>query len=134
MPDIAPTIAGRSVPWDLDSLDSDDLPRAYSDVAAFVDWLRRCDITVPSCWYTHGWVVRRLAALQVWHDDAYLDGASAREAADWWRAGLMPLCADWRDLIAHSGEHASADNPLEDPARVPSLDDIVAQLVAERAE
>ncbi len=134
MPDAASTTASRYVRWDLDSLDDGDLHRAYTEAAAFVDWLRRCDITVPSCWYTHGWVVRRLAALQAWHDDAYLDGASGRDAADWWRTGLMPLCADWRELIAHRGEHASLDNPLEDPAPVPSLDAVVAQLVAEHSE
>ena len=134
MPDAAPTAARGYVPWDLDSLDSDELHREYTEVATFVDWLRDCDITVPSCWYTHGWVVRRLAALCVWHDDAHLDGASGRDAAEWWRAGVMPLCTDWRDLIAHRGEHASPDNPLEDPAPVPPLEEVVAQLVTERAE
>jgi hypothetical protein len=126
--------ARRSVPWDLDSLDGDALHRAYSHLADFVDWLRRCDIAVPSCWYAHGWVVRRLAALRVWQDDAYVDGATGRDAAEWWRAGLMPLCTDWRDLIAHRGEHTSPDNPLDDPAPVPSMDEVVAELVAERAE
>jgi hypothetical protein len=128
------TMTHGYVPWDLDSLDSDHLHRGYAEVAAFVDWLRSCDITVPACWYTHGWVVRRLAALRVWHDDAHLDGASGRDAAEWWRAGLMPLCTDWRDLIAHRGEHTVPDNPLEDAAPVPPLDEVVAQLVAERAE
>lgn len=131
---IGPTTPGRCVPWDLDSLDSDELRRMYSDLSEFVGWLRGCDITIPSCWYTHGWVVRRLAALRVWHDDAHLDDASARDAADWWRTGLMPLCADWRDLIAHRGEHTSPDNPLEDPAPVPGLEKVVAQLVSERGE
>jgi hypothetical protein len=131
----APRDAARpSVPWDLDALDGDALRRAYTDVEAFVVWLRRCDITVPSCWYTHGWVVRRLAALGAWQDDAYCDGATGRDAADWWRTGLMPLCSDWRELIAHRGEHTSPDNPLDDPAPVPSLDQVVAELLAERAE
>lgn len=122
------------VPWELDSLDSDDLHREYTHVATFVAWLRRCDITVPTCWYSHGWVVRRLAVLSVWREDAHLDGASARDTAEWWRIGLMPLCTDWRDLIAHRGEHASVDNPLDDPAPVPPFEDFVAELVAERAE
>ena len=121
----------RYVPWDLDTLDTDHLYRGYSQIAEFVDWLGRCDIAVPSCWYTHGWVVRRLAALRVWHDDAYLDGATGRDGAEWWRTGVMPLCNDWRDLIAHRGEHTSPDNPLDDPAPVPSFDNVLTDLVAE---
>jgi len=126
--------ARQAVPWDLDSLDGDALRQAYAAIADFVGWLRQCDITVPSCWYTHGWVVRRLAALRVWQDDAYSDDATGREAAEWWRTGLMPLCADWRELIAHRGEHTSPDNPLDDPAPVPSLDQVIDELVAERVE
>jgi hypothetical protein len=123
-----PTAARRYAPWDLDSLDSGSLHREFSDLALFVDWLRACDVTVPSCWYTHGWVVRRLAALRVWHDDAHLDGASGRDAADWWRAGVMPLCADWRDLIAHRGRHVPSDAPLADPQPVPPLDEWIANV------
>lgn len=126
-------VARRAVPWDLDSLDGDALCDAYAAVAEFVAWLRSCDITVPSCWYTHGWVVRRLASLRVWQDDAYADGMTGRDAAEWWRTGLTPLCADWRELIAHRGEHTSPDNPLDDPAPVLSFDEVVAELVAERA-
>ncbi len=126
--------ARRAVAWDLDSLDGDALRDAYTAVAHFVAWLRAGDITVPSCWYTHGWVVRRLAALRVWQDDAYADGATARDAAEWWRTGLMPLCADWRDLVAHRGEHTSPDNPLDDPAPVPSFDQVVAELAEVRGQ
>ena len=117
-----------------DGVNGAQLRGAYEEVAAFVRWLQACDIRVPSCWYTHGWVVRRLAALRVWQDDAYADGATGRDAAEWWRTGLMPLCNDWRDLIAHRGEHTSPDDPLADPAPVPSLEDVIAELVAERAE
>jgi hypothetical protein len=122
-----------AVPWDLDALDGDALRQAYVQLSTFIDWLRACDVAVPSCWYAHGWVVRRLAALQMWHDDAYADDATGRDAAEWWRTGVMPLCADWRDLIAHRGEHTSPDNPLDDPAPVPILDEFVAGLVAERS-
>ena len=125
-------VARRAVPWDLDSLDGAALRDAYAAVAEFVAWLRGCDITVPSCWYTHGWVVRRLAALRVWQDDAYADGSAGRDAVEWWRTGLMPLCAEWRELIAHRGEHTSPDNPLDDPAPVPSFDQVAAQLVEDR--
>jgi hypothetical protein len=128
------TETARAVPWDVDSLDGEELRRTYAAIADFVGWLRQCDIAVPSCWYTHGWVVRRLAALRVWQDDVHSDDATGREAAEWWRIGLMPLCADWRELIGHRGEHASPDNPLDDPAPVPSLDQVIAELVAERAE
>ena len=123
--------ARRSVPWDLDSLDGAGLRWAYGELAEFVDWLRRCDVVVPTCWYTHGWIARRLAALRVWQDDAYMDGTTGRDVAEWWRTGLMPLCNDWREAIAHRGEHTSPDNPLDDPSPVPSLDDMLAELVAE---
>jgi len=132
MPLASSTAARASASWDPDSLAADQLESIYGEIAGFVEWLRACDIAVPSCWYTHGWVVRRLAALRVWQDDAYADGATGRDAAEWWRTGLLPLCADWRDLIAHRGEHTAPDDPLADPAPVPSLDQAVAELVAER--
>jgi hypothetical protein len=118
-------------PWDIDALEGDQLRCAYNDLAEFVDWLRACDITVPSCWYTHGWVVRRLAALQHWHDDAHTPEARARDAADWWLMGVMPVCRDWSDLVAHRGRHVSPESPLDDPRPVPALDDVVAELLAE---
>lgn len=123
---------GGPLLWDLDALDGDQLRRAYDDLAGFVRWLRECDITVPACWYTHGWVVRRLVALLHWQDTAYGPNADARDAADWWQLGVMPLCRDWTDLIAHRGRHVPADSPLDDPQPVPPFDDIVDQLLEER--
>lgn len=120
------------VPWDLDALDSDALREAYLDVAAFVDWLRACDIAVPACWYTHGWVVWRLAALLAWQQLAYIAETNPREATDWWLVGLEPLRRDWEELQAHRGRHVPADSPLDDPKPVPPLDDVIAALVAAR--
>jgi len=122
----------ESAAWDLDALDSDAVGDAYDDVAAFVDWLRSCDIAVPDCWYTHAWVVWRLAALSAWHRIAYLPDAGPREAVDWWLVGLEPLRRDWDELIPHRGRHVPADAPLDDPQPVPPLRDVVDAVVAER--
>jgi len=120
------------VAWNLDALDGEALRTAYRDVASFVDWLRACDIEVPACWYTHAWVVWRLAALSAWLEVAYIAETNPREAVDWWLVGLEPLRRDWADLQAHRGRHVPHDAPLDDPAPVPSLDDVVDVLVAGR--
>ena len=122
----------ESVAWDLDALDSDALADAYDDVAAFVDWLRSCDVAVPECWYTHAWVVWRLAALSAWLHVAYLPDAGPREAVDWWLVGLEPLRRDWDELLAHRGRHVPDDAPLDDPQPVPPLCDVVDSIAAER--
>jgi hypothetical protein len=124
--------AGEWVGWDLDALDGDAVRNAYDGIATFVAWLRSCDIAVPDCWYTHCWVVWRLAALSAWQELAYLPGTSPREAVDWWLVGLEPLRRDWDELLAHRGKHVSPDTPLDDPQPVPPLGDVVDAVVAER--
>ena len=130
--DAGTSTSGSWVPWDLDALDGDAVGEAYRDVAAFVDWLRVCDITVPACWYTHGWVVWRLAALLAWQQLAYTAEANPREAVDWWLVGLEPLRRDWEEVQAHRGRHVALDSPLDDPKPVPALDDVIAAVVADR--
>lgn len=107
----------------LDTLDGAELRPVYEDVAAFVGWLESCDIRVPTCWYTHGWVVRRLHAVLRWYDEAHSDESTGRAVADWWLVGVMPLIRDWSDLLEHRGRHVPADSPLADPEPVPALDD-----------
>jgi hypothetical protein len=124
--------AATSVPWDMDGVDAADVRQTYEDIARFVEWLRTCDVTVPTCWYAHGWVVWRLAALQAWQQAAYLPDAAAREAVDWWLVGVEPLRRDWEDLIAHRGRHTAPDSPLHEAQPVPPLDEVIASLVAER--
>lgn len=111
-----------------DGVSGAQLRDAYEEVAAFVRWLGACDIRVPSCWYTHGWVVRRLHAVLRWYDEAYSDEATGRAAADWWLVGIESLVRDWSELMEHRGRHVPADSPLADPQLVPSLDEwITAQ-------
>src|SRR5205807_5648809 len=50
--------------WNLDGLDTELLASTWQRTADFVGRLIADDIDVPECWYTHGWVVRRLVALQ----------------------------------------------------------------------
>ena len=123
---------GQWVAWDIDALDADAVRDAYEDVATFVDWLRACDIAVPDCWYTHGWVVWRLAALSAWQELAYLPGTTPREAVDWWLVGLEPLRRDWDELLAHRGRHVPHDAPLDDPQAVPPLGDVIDTIATER--
>lgn len=119
-------------PWDFDNLDHAELRQAYQGLATFVDWLEACDIRVPACWYTHGWVVRRLAALSYWHETAHTVESPARDAAEWWSHGLMPLCHDWTNLLGHRGRHVPPDSPLADPQPVPPLEDWLAEVGAVR--
>jgi hypothetical protein len=125
----ADAATAASPPWDIDNLDGPELRRAYDQLAAFVDWLETCDIRVPACWYTHGWVVRRLAALSSWHEAAHTVESPARDAAEWWSQGLMPLCEDWTDLVGHGGRHVPPDAPLGHPQPVPPLEDWLADAV-----
>jgi hypothetical protein len=120
------------LPWDLDLLAPDDLRRLYEGVASFVAWLEECNIEVPRCWYTHGWVVRRLAALSYWHEVAYAPGSPPRDAADWWLVGVEPLRRDWQELLAHRGKHVDPEAPFDHPQPVPSLEDTIEHLLAER--
>ena len=123
---------GEWVAWNIDALDSDALRAAYRDVNSFVDWLRGCDIAVPACWYTHAWVVWRLAALSAWLEVAYMSEAHPREAVDWWLVGLEPLRRDWTELEAHRGRHVAPEAPLDDPSPMPSFDEFIEQLVRRR--
>jgi hypothetical protein len=120
------------VAWDVDALDGDELRRAYDDLATFVAWLHDCDITVPACWYTHGWVVRRLAALSYWQEASLAPESHPRDAADWWLVGVEPLRRDWADLIAHRGRHVPAESPIDNPAPIPGFEEFVDALVTER--
>lgn len=126
----------EALPWDLDALTGADLRRAYEGTAAFVAWLGQCDVRVPACWYAHGWVVRRLAALSYWHEAALAVDAPARDAAEWWSAGLESLCHDWTELLGHRGRHVPHDAPLADPQPVAPFDEWVASLttVADAAQ
>jgi hypothetical protein len=123
---------GNRPMWrDFDSLAGPDLRTAYEDVAAFVRWLDACDIRVPSCWYTHGWVVRRLDALRRWYDEVHNDESTGRASADWWLVGVGALCRDWSDLMGHRGRHVPADSPLADPQPVPSLEEWIQSISEE---
>lgn len=106
-----------------DDVSGEELRDAYEDVATFVRWLEACDIRVPTCWYIHGWVVRRLHALVRWYDEAHGEEATGRAAADWWLVGVAPLLRDWPDLIAHRGRHIPPDSPLADPELIPPLNE-----------
>lgn len=123
---------GSPLAWDLDALDDDQLRCAYTDVAVFVDWLTACGITVPACWYTHAWVVHRLAALSYWQEATLTPGSHPRDAADWWLAGVEPLRRDWTELVAHRGRHVPPGSPIDNPSPVPPFDEFLDQLIAER--
>ena len=121
-----------ALPWDLDELPSGALRDQLTALATFVAWLRAADVDVPACWYTHGWVVRRLLALSYWHEAAHAPGSHPRDAAEWWVA-LESLRRDWEEITAHRGKHGLPDAPLERPQPVASLDQVIEEYIASRA-
>ena len=128
-----PTTPGPT-PWDLAHCSAGQLAQRYADLQAFVSWLKDQDVQAPACWYTHGWLVYRLAALQAWRVCAYAPDAHPRDAADWWSVGLAGLQRDWEPLLAHQGRHPPPDAPWNDPVPVPEFGAFVQALVRERAE
>ncbi len=129
----APHRAHRAaaVPWDLDALGSGELHAAYLELARFVGWLRHCDVDVPSCWYVHGWLVRRLAALLHWRDATLDPEVTAKAAADWWSA-LFVLQREWQELHGHHGTHPPDGRPWATPIATPAFEDAVAGAVRVR--
>ncbi len=121
-------------PWDLERCPAGQLTQGYADLQAVVSWLQEQDVGVPACWYTHGWLVHRLAALKAWRTLAYGPGAHPRDAADWWAVGLAALQRDWEPLLAHQGRHPPPDAPWDDPIPIPEFGAFVQALVRERAE
>ncbi len=119
------------VPWDLDALTPDELRAAYLDLSGFVGWLRDCDVDVPGCWYVHGWVVRRLAALRHWREAVLHPEAPAKAANEWWSA-LFALQRDWEEVRGHHGAHPPREQPWGNPMATPALEDTVAEAVARR--
>ena len=133
-----PRSPGNATPspptWDLEHCPAGQLAQRYADLLAFVSWLQEQDVGVPACWYAHGWVVHRLAALQAWRVRAYAPDTNPRDAADWWAVGLAALQRDWEPLMSHQGRHPPPDAPWDDPLPVPEFGAFVQALVRERAE
>ncbi len=123
-----------SPPWDLERCPADHLAQRYADLFAFVSWLQKQGVHAPTCWYTHGWVVHRMAALQAWRTHAYGPGSHPRDAADWWAVGLAALQRDWEPLLAHQGKHPPPDAPWDDPVPIPEFPDFVKANVTARAQ
>jgi hypothetical protein len=118
-------------PWDLDALSPEELRAAYLDLSGFAGWLRECDVDVPACWYVHGWLVRRLAALRHWRDAVLDPEAGAKAACDWWTA-LFALQREWEEVRGHHGAHTPRDEPWGNPVPTPAFEDSVADAVRRR--
>ncbi|MHB8325634.1 MAG: hypothetical protein ACYDEA_00385 [Candidatus Dormibacteria bacterium] len=123
-----------AVTWDLDRCPAALLAQRYADLQAFVTWLRDQDIPTPTCWYIHGWLVHRLAALQAWKVRAYAPEAHPRDAAEWWAVGLAALQRDWELCIGHDGRHPPLDAPWDDPVPIPEFGAFVQAALRDRAE
>jgi hypothetical protein len=124
----------KVLPWDLDGLDADQLGPAYRDLARLVQWLRSLDVSVPSCWWWHGWSAHRLFLLRHWYPLAVAPtSAHPRAIAEWWTA-LRSLQLDWTTagLFDHRGAHLPAGDPAGDRVAMPAFDDHVAAVVARR--
>ena len=119
--------------WDLDRCTAAQLAQRYADLKAFTAWLQGQGVEIPACWYTHGWVARRLAAVHAWKARAYTPDAHPRESADWWALGLAPLLRDWEPLLAHQGKHPPPDAPWDDPVPVPEFSEFVKAQETARA-
>lgn len=133
-----PRSTGSAAPapslWDLERCPATLLAQRYADLQAFVAWLRDQDVPAPSCWYTHGWLVHRLAALQAWKVHAYAPDAHPRDAAEWWAVGLASLQRDWEPCLAHEGRHPPPEAPWDDPVPIPEFGAFVQTAARERAE
>ena len=134
MPRSPGSTAPIPLPWDLDRCPAGRLAQWYADLLAFVSWLEDQDVQTPACWYAHGWVVHRLAALAGWRSRAYTPGSHPRDAADWWAAGLAALQRDWEPLLAHQGRHPPPDAPWDNPIPIPEFAEFVRAQVAARAQ
>ena len=120
--------------WDLDSLDPIGLRDAWNGLLGFVEHLFDLDVQLPDCWYTHGWVIRRLAVLSAWHVHVTGHEATPHEANAWWQA-LSALVRELEPLRAHRGAHPPPARPWDPPVPIPSLDDAInaaVQAIAER--
>ncbi len=120
--------------WDLERCPAGQLAQRYADLQAFVAWLKAQDIPAPACWYTHGRLVHRLAALQAWRARAYAPDAHPRDAADWWAVGLASLQCDWEPCLGHDGRHPPPDAPWDDPIPIPEFGAFVQAAVRDRTE
>ena len=125
---------GVSAIWDIERCPATLLAQRYADLQAFIVWLRDQDIPAPTCWYTHGWVVHRLAALQAWRIRAYNPDTSPRDVAEWWAVGLAGLQRDWEPCLTHEGRHPPPDAPWDDPVPIPEFPEFVKAQVAARAQ
>ena len=123
-----------SLTWDLDRCPATQLAQRYADLRSFVAWLGTQDIAAPTCWYTHGWLVHRLAALQAWRTLAYAPDAHPRDAADWWVVGVGSLQRDWEPCLAHEGRHPPPDAPWDDPVPIQEFGAVVKAAVRDRVE
>ena len=120
--------------WDLDSHDAIALRDAWDELLGFVEHLFDLDLQLPECWYTHGWVVRRLAVFSAWHIEVVGAGATPREAASWWDS-LSAFLHELEPLRSHRGAHPPAAQPWQEPVPIPSLAEAVnaaVQAVAAR--
>jgi len=121
MPRSTGSAAPAPPPWDLERCPANLLTQRYADLQAFVTWLKDQDVPAPGCWYTHGWLVHRLAALQAWKVRAYAPDAHPRDAADWWASGVASLQRDWEPCLTHEGRHPPPDAPWDDPIPIPEF-------------
>ena len=133
-----PSPSGSTAPspplWDLERCPAALLAQRYADLQAFVTWLGAQDIPAPACWYIHGWLVHRLAAVQAWRARAYAPEAHPRDAADWWAVGVASLQRDWEPCLAHEGQHPPPDAPWDNPVPIPEFGAFVQAAVRERAD
>ena len=110
--------------WKLNDLTKQPLRTQLDRLDDFVDKLRLEGIDVPACWYTHGWLRRRLAILMAWHFGA----VEPNDGNRWW-VELFALIATphWHDAISHAGQHV--DPATHERIPIPSFDEVTASLV-----
>jgi hypothetical protein len=121
MPRSTGSAAPAPSPWDLERCPATQLAQRYADLQAFVTWLKHQDVPAPSCWYTRGWLVHRLAALQAWKVRAYAPDAHPGDAAEWWAVGVTGLQRDWEPRLGHDGRASAAGRSLGRPHPHPGV-------------
>jgi len=106
-----------------------ELQAEVGRLVGWVRWLQRQDVDVPTCWVVHGFVVRLLQALRLYH----LSVASPFEAIAWWRSVLECMARPEVDrLRRHDADHGWTDLEL-DRGQVSEADVLVKFLTAQQA-
>ena len=114
----------QTVPtWRLDDLEPGQRKEELVTLKTFVTWLDTNGVAVPACWYAHGWMRYRLAAMFAW----WIHVSDGKESAAWWgELQNITQSGAWVEARDHGLTHVDAATGAR--ARYGSFDETVMQL------